>query len=119
MENFRHNERAVAREGTMPHRDWQVGKDDHGYLVWNKGRDLEPDLIVVMDIHDSKEAHLIAAAPALLAACEAWDKLMDAIGIIPQATLTRNGLAPDAGDQAIELTHAAIKRARGKACDCT
>lgn len=59
-------------------------------------------------------ARLIAAAPALLAACEAWDKIMDAIGYIRTAELMLNGLPADAGDKAIELTHEALKLARGE-----
>ncbi len=66
-----------------------------------------------LDDKDRNKMRLFAAAPDLLAACEAWARIMT-VAYIPTAELMLNGLPPDAVQQAEELTRLAIRKARGE-----
>jgi len=67
-----------------------------------------------LDDEDRNKMRLFAAAPDLLAACEAWARIMDAMGHLRYAELLQNGLPVDAGDLAVYLTRTAIQKARGE-----
>jgi hypothetical protein len=63
-------------------------------------------------------AHLIAAAPDLLAACQAWEVVREMDTLYREGTRNPDALAEDAIASQIayaeELTQAAIAKARGE-----
>jgi len=65
------------------------------------------------NVENRNKMRLFAAAPDLLAACEAWARIMT-VAYIPTSELLLNGLTLDAVQQAEELTRLAIKKARGE-----
>jgi hypothetical protein len=71
-------------------------------------------IVVIAEVRCGADAALIRAAPDLLAACEAWAQIMDAMGHLRYAELLQNGLPVDAGDLAVYLTRTAIQKARGE-----
>lgn len=119
------SQKATTESGRHTPGDWRWSRlnwrneidNDRLYICAENERGFFTGVCIVegnrtSQITTEANAHLIAAAPDLLAACEALVRVVDSEGL---ALTDLDGYAPESGRNALSSIYAAIAKAKGGA----